>query len=339
MKIENNPSTKKEQDQHIGYTRDAIMKMTPHPLAPLEDAHVHDGAETLDSITMSRDQIKFETAALASIFIEEAWSHVSDWVRENPAGVGKEAVGFVKPIAVEEFKRKCKDSDPRVVVALIGEYTKDVFMQGVYDWRHSREMDLKNQDSLDPKEKQKLAAYLRYKKILSFGLSNVSNRDHDPVEDVVEHMLGGIGTARNVVLDCLGVLENVFVSKFQRNPTKQEMERLILGAKTLVLSLAQTDVQTFGYIMDSLEYSSQRHLTSANFTIAERGHNLSLEIKKEKLDKMQESLARIPNKMVRTGCPALFAKGENGRNVVSEMYDYFAKLFEEFYLNNNSKFR
>jgi hypothetical protein len=63
-----------------------------------------------------------------------------------------------------------------------------------------------------------------------------------------------------------------------------------------------------------------------------------LEIKPSTLDQIEKEMTAEPDKSLYTGCPALVAEGTEGKNVVSEMYDWLAKLYEELYINTQNEY-
>jgi len=151
-----------------------------------------------------------------------------------------------------------------------------------------------------------------------------------------------------VISNFLRILPEVYTREYGRAPSKQEMKKLVQSALPLILSIAQLDVNTFGAVIHSISpkmdtaalLSNRSHYFNPNvFMVIREKDKLSLEVRPECLDEIEDLIKDYENTAIHTGCPALFVKGQDGKNVISEFYNWISKLYEKFYIDANPEFK
>lgn len=332
----------------FGYSVARIKGFTPDPRISVRDlvanqdlANKKDlGEEAIENVSA---KIKLETAALSSMFIPQVWQKVHKWISENPPGIAVPIRNskVLQPMPVEGFNNLARHADSNQSLNLIRKHTELILLVLAKEWEAEQEEKLRQIDSADPKDIRMIEAYRRYKKMLGRGVSNVvDQKTQEPTESTGDHIIGGLATGRAMIFQSFGVLEEVFLRQYGRRPTAEELKKLIQGTKSLILAIAQTDLQTFSELEDEITKPKDARLSYMDngfdpekFSISAQGSNFCLEIKPEILDKVEKRLVTRGHDPLHTGCPALFTKGEEGKNVITELHDWFSKLYEEFYIN------
>lgn len=252
------------------------------------------------------------------------------------------------PISMEKVKDEMQNCTPQQAIKILDEHILNIFIKLTIKWQDEQNIKLLQPEPTDGEERKMWKAYKRYGEILALGESGVSRLGHHSVKLVYLQILGGFNTARHVVWQSLGVLPEVYkLENNGQNPTKVELANFIEGVKPFILTTAHSDVQTLNVIEMQLGKSISvdfndlltQEFDPKKFWISKQRNNLYLEIKPEVLDEVQNILSYVGNDAFRTGCPALVADGVDGKNVVVEMYDLFARLYKELYINNQSQFK
>lgn len=325
-----------------GYTVARVKKFTPGKRINIRKSDEVEPSE-INSLEARQAAIKKETVALTSMFLPEVWQKIHEWINKHPPGLASflpSTYGLVfEPI--DEVKGKTEHADSRKVVDILNMHTSLVFQEFIRSWQLEQEEKLSQPNPALEERRKK--AYERYKKILELGISGVNNkRSGKGITSIEEHFIGGFNTARFMIWRLFKILPEVYEKQYGKPPGKTELVKLVRGIRPLVLVIAQSDRPTLSSIelelseptADESIIPQQADFNPKNFLILKQGENFYLEIKSEVLDETETLIRRLGNDPLRTGCPALLAEGAKGKNVVSEMYDWFAKLYEEFYINN-----
>ncbi len=342
-----------------GYTIARIKKFSPHKRADVggqvkayqdfKNSGAEVDASGIDQ--MDKDKIKRETVGLSLEASSQIWKKIYHWVGEHPPGIIypiNDAKDSLHPISPEDLSHALESEDSVQVVKVLDRHTVGIIRHQIHSWVNEQEARLLQPEPTQGEERKKYKIYERYKKVLLLGMSNVHDEGTlKPATSPELHIGGGFITARKIIWGVLGILPHVFKRQYGRSPTKNELLNLVRLARPLVFAISMTDVYVLGDIQEILgqiqtvdetqRSSLKMTLDPSKFCILKEGDNLSLEIKSSALDAI-DKLLETPRKnrekpTSRTGCPAAAAAGADGKNVVSELYDWFAKLYEEFYIN------
>lgn len=321
-----------KKEDEPGYSILRIRSLSPKPLVAIKE----ESPSRVVSGVMTRNEVKMELAHLSSVFIEELWNDFLQWRKDNPVGLGHyTSSGLFRSfteIDKSKFIYKIEGLDANHVLENLVSHSRDIFVYLAKNLIRRKKEDLVDFDNLTAEQKINLRIFKRYQDVLRLGQSIVSGMDGNPVEEPDRHLLGGVFTSIEIITDFFGILENLFIRQYGHKPDKEELHKLLLSSKPIILAIAQTDVQTFDIIMDKLYRGrgSRSHMDD-NFFLIERNGVFSLEVKKEILDEIEREIKNKENNLIHTGCPALYVKSKNKRNVISEIHDFYAKLFEEYY--------
>lgn len=337
-----------------GSTALRIKSFTPNERVPLQET---DAPFTVHPESKSAtERIKQETIQISFYFIPEVWESIKQWVAENPPGFmvhDPKNPQQVVPVTREEFLEKTRNSDGHYVLDMINEYTRHISRNRAFVWKEKQEEKLSHSETLSPEERGRVKVYERYKGVLSMGKSNVRNEKSGKSEILPDrHLDGGFSTGRTVILSSFGVLEPVFVRQFGRKPTPEEHKKLLIGIKSIALAIAQSHVLVSSLVLDKSRGEidpeevhspdQMERFDPDKFSLSMKGDSFGLEIQPHVLDAVEDMIKKIragvgEYNTMHMGCPALFVKGSDGKNIIVEQYDWYAKLFEEFYIDRNKK--
>jgi len=235
---------------------------------------------------------------------------------------------------LEEIKKMARQEGSRKVVDMLNMYTQPIFNNLTKEWMNEQNTE---QDAL----------YRRYVQVLWQGMSNVTDLEKGtPVINPGDHIGGGFRTARFMNWRLIKILPEIFEQQHGREPTNTELMSLLSGTKPLVIALANCDALAMNVIEANLEDDHKRDeytLPRSNdfdpnyFWVSKKGDKYYLEIKPEILDKVARIIKTKERDIFRTGCPALLTEGVEGQNMVSELFDWFARLYKEFYIDAREK--
>ncbi len=343
-----------------GYTMARIKKLAGKPFDVRKHAlsHSHHPESTIEpgsaNLEMSEGEIlKIEITHLTSLFVCEVWKKIHKWIKTHPPGIAtlERYATTLSPISREELADILKYLEPAKAVDLLADCTGKISEILVPEWYVDQEKVLKEKEDVVEEEEKIWAAYRRYKKILTLGTANVKERDKGKrIESVDKHLWGGFVTAEGVIWRCFKILPEVFEEQYGRPITKEELKTLVTGTHPLVLAIASTSVNVLTATQLELVESTNnnnrikdirdRDFKPSKFSISKNGNNLYLEIKPDILDKIEKRVQDSQNaNFLHTGCPALFAEGVEGKNVVSELFTWFAEVYEEFFINARNEYK
>ena len=217
------------------------------------------------------------------------------------------------------------------------------------EWKEEQELKLSEPEPVEGEERKMRKAYERYKKVVALGMGGASVGGI-PAKSIERQIAAGFGTARMMTWRSLAILPEVYKNQYGHPPSKIEVSKLIQGTKPLILSIAQSNIRVLGAVQNDLvgvfdpegkeRNASQDDFISTKFAISQQGNNMYLEIKPEVLEEIKFFLEKFSSTdVVYTGCPAIFAQGAQGKNVVAEMYDWLAKLYKKLYIDTQTQFK
>lgn len=338
-----------------GYTIARIKGFTPTPCIAMREIQSKIKLNTQGDVVpqqgMTEAEIIMETAGLSSMFIPQVWKKIQDWTIAHPPGLAiprrfPEDEKLI-PLSKEELMDILKSENFSDTFRIFFEYTEWVFSQLAKRWEKEQEEKLQQTEPEDEQKRRGLVVYRRYKEVLGYGMSNVVRENGASETLPGRHILGGLTTGLQMIFQSFKILTELYQQSHNRQlPTKEELKKLVRSAKPLLLAIAQSDVQTLSLIQEEIskpEIKRSLYIAFRNpdfdpskFLILQEGSGLFLEIRPEVLEKIEERLKTMEHDDFHTGCPALFAEG---RSAINELYDWAAKLCEEFYIEAQPKFK
>ncbi len=274
---------------------------------------------------------KIETAALVSLSAEDVWPRINRVIEEDQTDL---------KIDEQKLTKEPNLSRASVIKSSVVEFLRRRIINSLMGWNIEKEnIDNGPESDLEsPEDKRKRKIYGRYKELLLLGLSNVVDAETRlPTVEPFRHLGGGFETAMIVISDIIDLLPRVFKKQFGRNPTDDEFKKLCQGAKPLVLIIAKGDTNLLDSFFTTFLGSYKSDFNENDFFLAQRGAEFILEINTEKLDILEDSFTLKPVDFFRTGCPALVSGGTKGKNVISEIYDWYVKLYDNLRHSNKDE--
>lgn len=278
--------------------------------------------------------IKVEVNALAALAIQEVWKESSEWIKEHPPGFGTKKNEPYQPyylaaVDEEEIKKRCSlpGQFPSDVVGTIDLFTQDVVQYFSSQWRKSHEQSLKSKSEQELDRSDRI--YRRYKDLTVSGKTDVKG-----VTDPDLHLAAGINTAREMIFDVFKILPSIYYKERGVGITQSQLDQLLDSSLPIILAIAAGHREVMQKIYSSISNQQGKGFNSDAFTIVGNEQDLKLEINH---DLLKHLAGTIETNKVRTGCPAMASKGEEGPNVVVDMYNWYKDLAKKFYTPNIDK--
>ena len=298
---------------------------------------------------------RVESNAIHSLFIEDIWRTVHQYINTHMPGIveprtaadiaaGDSAV--LVPMTVDAFAQRCEAAGHySMVVRQLDDCTKPIVFAMINEWQktHFQRLAVCGVDELNFSDEVFMRFLRIQNEINSERLHELSETlvGTDPVElkttllrsFVFGAVAQGFVTAREIILGTLAVAPEVYQQQFGSPITSAQMAEIATNLKPLVLMLAADDLQSHVYIAHFLTLGEPierlRLMDPDMFFIAKPRGKLTLEINEEVL---QQAVVAQSENEPRTGCPALESIGSSGRNVVTELYEWYIDLAKRFYL-------
>ena len=283
------------------------------------------------------DRKHIETLALAHMFINEWWNEfeaATDSFRLRLAMPDNES-GAMTPLYPEISEHIKEISDKSEVIAYLYGKLRQVLVCHTDSW-YAKRSRTKNSPTDDQAEQKVRRAFYRYEKLISQRNVNVGSRyGRAREEDAKSHISGGIATAYEFMWRIIQVASKVIERQYGE-VTRESIETLLVGSKSLIVSMAQSGIAVFKKLEDliSLPRKFPDHVPffdQRKFWISKSNSRMNLELSPEVLDAAERRLKSKPPILARTGCPALHGSGSNNVSAVMRMYEWFLDLLREFY--------
>lgn len=269
------------------------VAMDADPAKPLKD-----GEERAD----------VEANAIASYLIEKMWPYVmsrSSLMQGKGGAIEtafaqSEAQGFDKldTLGVETLSRSA------------------------HIWLHGKSDDPKIEAA-----KERLAALVQKVRYSVYG--------HRPEQFIS----AGLGTASEITCTLLGAIAPLYKLTYDGSIDKHSYREIAGSARSLVTYLSTLQVSLIVEISQILR-ASHPIAKPGQFALLERNGKLVLEFSETMLDTLADAFLRKVSvgkrngvETVRTGCPALFAKGAEKGSVITELFDWYLELVERHYVS------
>ena len=152
-------------------------------------------------------------------------------------------------------------------------------------------------------------------------------------------IMAGFGTASDLLVTLFAVIEPLYESQYGDRPTPEQFRNVAGSVESLAQYMATIRLDLLGRVLREMRQNIEgvKILATDNFELREREGKYHLEIKREVLKKIALGYLATPSTDLanrkRTGCPALYAHGTEGKgNVISEMYGWYYSMVNEHYL-------
>ncbi|QQG37634.1 MAG: hypothetical protein HYS26_03315 [Candidatus Kaiserbacteria bacterium] len=153
--------------------------------------------------------------------------------------------------------------------------------------------------------------------------------------DMRTRLQSGIETACSVVWGTLQSIPKYFEERAHRDISPQEFEIIARNNAELVRTIAQMELSAFSHLSDQVAGERDRLRTHEepwlrHLEIVGEGDAMRLELAEDTRRWLANSVGKP--REIRTGCPALYARGARGKNIVMEMYEWATeKIRQDYY--------
>ncbi len=285
-----------------------------------------------DSLTEARKLSNYaEINAMAAHFAEHIWKNATNWMKENPLtlGSGRFINSTFVPVPYEEVERMFEKDPSRGL-----QYMRKLCFDTLY--AQAEEFFEKTHDApieVNGKPSYEARAFARYSDLLLLSGRAIENDMSTPEK----HVWGGLDTATELSFTLLEAIPRTFNEKFGRMPSNDELRKLTEAGREFVLYLASLEASAFSTIQERIIKGDAREETSRmhGLDIREKNGSYYLDLKPDYLtaitSAVKNELSLPTEDRSRIGCPAIAARGPEGKNLIVEMYDWIASLTWKFY--------
>ncbi len=281
---------------------------------------------TKEARDQESDELKKEINGLVAFSIQEIWNGIKsedghdkypglkEWISQNPPGFLAVVHHQIFPATRERvLELVTKKRSAGEVLDFLKDSTLATFVEYMKRWYSYHENDQSQTYSNK--------AFARYLKVIEERKRLQPTASQ--LEKVPTQIEAGILTAMDVIWGTFRSIAPLYGRQYKRFIKKQELFELAKNSLPLALKIASTEL---GVFIQLREFSQEEGMDALRI-IEENG--------KLKLDLTEEALSKIkienPAERLRTGCPAIVAKGSDGRSMMFEMHEWLFKIAEEFY--------
>lgn len=275
---------------------------------------------------------KAEKMALLAILIEDVWETIANSLKDQPENLSS----YTDFLDEEEIQENLLgfQNDPQKILGFLHNASYQTIVRAFDEW-HRKMWDIytKTQAGIINPTGLREIAYSRYMN-LSFGGENSDRR-----------VLHGFNTAFFNCWGVLGILPNVYREQFGREMPPEEFDRLAQNSLQLIYALAGSHIDVFIGLEDNIHkkptkitYDTENLIPEPSkfYFRSDKSGNLYLELKEGVLQssspKNRSGEAGLTGPQ--TGCPAIFSKGVDQRNVIAELFEWLRCLAKKYYVPN-----
>jgi len=304
--------------------KESLSKLyTDHPLNSPKPVLKEWNEGTERPLPAATEDVRREMIGISAYFIQKIWKSAEDIIETHPPGASELIIDkrSGKAGRAPDIDRRRLSPflglAPTEAIGVINHWMQSTLllgMQRVWD-------ELERQDK-EPVPGTDLKIFHRYQRLLAMG--------NKRVPDPADHIRRGIVVALRVVGSYFAHVDQAFQAREGRVITALEAKQILTKSAQAIRVTAGMYVNTLNEL-DSLmwEHPEDEPLYAADsIVLVGQGEDLSLE-PAPKLHTQLSELPILPGH--RTGCPALAAKGNDGKSVIDGLLDWYMKMADEFY--------
>ncbi len=277
-----------------------------------------------------REGIRLELIGISAFFIQKIWQSAEGIIAAHPPGASELIVNE----QTHAFHR-APDIDRQRLNPFLGQ-TPEEAMEVIDGWMGKtlilgmREVwDGLERDDKEPVPSWDLKAFHRYQQLLT-----MSNK---PDPDPADHIRRGILVALRVVGSYFAHVGQAFQARERRPITAAEARQILANSAQTIRVTAGMFVNTLNELDDLMWDSPDEKTLYAPDSIVLVGQGDELRL--EPAPHLHMQLSRLPEVPgQRTGCPALAAKGKDGKSVIDGLLDWHMSMADEFYFPRLEEF-
>ncbi len=275
-----------------------------------------------------------EIHALAAHYGEGVWRDTRRWLSEHPDEIGTDNNGELGTVP-HRVIREMYGRDPNDAMERLRVFCGETMTHIATSHFTRLATRSRNEEKEGNERSREAQVFRRY-----IGLLNESPRHRNFFGgNPTEHILAGVRTINVVSWSLIRTLPDAFSNRFGRYPSKEEYAELLRSARGLTLYLATLEISVFAGASRVLFSTGDKMPRSVPGLVIRHGTrgDLSVDIDKSTaqtiLTYVQAGLSTKDweDKRIRTGCPAIPARGPDGQNLVVEIFDWSAGLARKFY--------
>ena len=277
-----------------------------------------------------REGIRLELIGISAFFIQKIWQSAEGIIAAHPPGASELIVNE----QTHAFHR-APDIDRQRLSPFLGQ-TPEEAMIVIDGWMGKtlllgmREVwDGLESDDKEPVPSWDLKAFHRYERLLS--MSDI------PKSDPADHIRRGILVALRVVGSYFAHVDQAFQRREGRAITVAEAKQILANSAQTIRVTAGMYVNTLNELDDLMWDSPDKKTLYAPDSIVLVGQGDELRL--EPAPHLHMQLSELPGASgQRTGCPALAAKGKDGKSVIDGLLDWHMSMADEFYFPRLEEF-
>lgn len=272
---------------------------------------------------------KTEINGLTSFATEEIWNGITgingqegflgfhDWLKKYPFGV----LSVQPTIKGQEIHEFFQTKNPTEISKYLADATEDTLLVYAEKWYRFHKKRIASQT---PEVLSKDISDLAFQRFEDIFPQRGKFMPASPgYETILSLVSSGMQSGMNFMWRTIVSLPRHYYEKFGKDISAAEFKSLMKSNTSLILKVASIELMVFSELVSISEKNGQLLRV-----IEENGKpKLDLTETAVKALEIADSTSRL-----RTGCPALIAKGSDGRSMLYELYGWLSKIAEEFYI-------
>ncbi len=277
-----------------------------------------------------RENIRREMIGVSAYFIQKIWQSAEGIIAAHPPGASE----LIVDQRAQTFRR-APDIDRQRLNPFLGQTPQEA-MTVIYTWMANtlslgmREVwDGLERDDKEPVPSWDLKTFHRYQQLLSMGSKRVP--------DAADHIRRGISVALRVVGSYFAHVDQAFQVREGRTITVAEAKQILTNSAQTIRLTAGMYVNTLNELDDLMSdpLGEEKLYRADSIVLVGQGDDLRLEPASH-LHRQLSELPAVPGQ--RTGCPALIAKGTDGKSVIDGLLEWYMSMADEFYFPRLEEF-
>lgn len=282
---------------------------------------------------LNAERLKREINGLSAYAIEEIWCGIKgedqedstqsmkEWIDQNPPGLLRiNSDSSIHVLDHQYLMEKFKDKSLDEIFRYIESKLNETFFYHMKKWHEFRNKRLSLRDIKMTNGDQ---AFERYSEVIQ---ERHKLRPFFIGASQIEHQIkAGMNNSVEIFTTVYDQIPKLFKYRFGAEVSETKYKEIITNSQPTLMKLASGELGNFS---DLVNKSSLREGEKSLFVLVEKDGKLSIDLN---LELVEEVESKPEEREVRTKCPALVAKGTDGRSMLLEVSKWISDIMEKYY--------
>ncbi len=313
-------------DQGTRATFKYLQQGMPRASIPRNLAQVEEHGR--EGVLWSSNAAEEEASTITTTVVENIWKDMFAWIKENPQSVG---VQYERGMYPSPPGTPTEYNLQRNLQAGINDLESQLLLQTISPFV-KKYCETQMLNATDDGAMQRLQDLL------------VTDKQYRRFEgNPYKAIMSGFGTASNIICGVLGAIPQVYERQYGEPITAEAYRDIAASARDFVQFLAGIRLDMLFSVAGKIRYTPDNNPYATPTPVTQSGCLQLVENGKgPRIDFTRAALASIGEAYLKkrqgdltklgTGCPAMFAQGSDGNNVIGDFYDWYLSFIEKYYV-------